>query len=407
MILVCLFESFFVYFFITNKHLFAMTMVEEDPKKTTKNVNIADEQELKKRESKRFSCGLKVTAILVLIIIGVLAGVVPFLVNNHYLDFLFGGDEISSSQDTGIQNGTKNNNTSTSSKNYTHYEKDSRLSRSFWGIDYTPTGAQLEYGCSVTQDDVIEDLKLLHQLTPRLRLYGLDCDQGYYVMNGMKLMKIDMGLILTVWVDGNSTTYERQYNAFWKLLDEFGADHITGVSIGNEALYRKEITPDELIERIREFKSKMKKRGYSHIPVYTTDIRSLPELMPEEDQVLDNVHPFFAGVTVDQAPAWTWKYFKDVVIIPTINLAKSKGMTNVKPALISEVGWPSALNHDLTKPPFRLYIISKNYSFHLYANQTKEVFLIIGLNSKMRLGKMQPLANLEKLFGVCLIRIGD
>lgn len=76
--------------------------------------------------------------------------------------------------------------------------------------------------------------------------------------------------------------------------------------------------------------------------MYTTDIRSLPDIMPEEDQVLDNVHPFFAGVTVDQAPSWTWKYFKDVVIVPTIRLARSKGMDEVKPALISEVGWPTA-----------------------------------------------------------------
>ncbi|ORZ09308.1 glycoside hydrolase superfamily, partial [Absidia repens] len=236
------------------------------------------------------------------------------------------------------------NNTANNSNSYTHYEKDPRLKRSFWGIDYTPTGAQLEYGCGVTQDDVIEDLKLLHQLTPRLRLYGLDCDQGHFVMNGMKMLNIDLGVIITIWVDGNATTYERQYNAFWKLLDDFGADHITGVSVGNEALYRKEIDPEELIDRIRDIKSKLKKRNYDHIPVYTTDIRSLPDLMPEEDQVLDNVHPFFAGVTVDQAPAWTWNYFKKVVIIPTIRLAKSKGLDDakVKPALISEVGWPTA-----------------------------------------------------------------
>lgn len=205
-------------------------MTAYDTKRSMTETSI-DEEGLTRRKSRRFSCGLKAMAILVLIIIGVLAGIIPLLVNNHYLDFLFGDDD-SSSNDTGGHNITTN--TSMPSKNYTHYEKDSRLSRSFWGMDYTPTGVQLEYGCGVTQDDVIEDLKLLHQLTPRLRLYGLDCDQGYFVMNGMNLMNIDMGVIMTIWVNGNTTTYERQYNAFWKLLDKFGADRITGVSIGNE-----------------------------------------------------------------------------------------------------------------------------------------------------------------------------
>lgn len=199
---------------------------------TKKEMNTkVEEGDKKKAESRRFGRGLKITAVVVVVIIIVLAGVVPFLIKNHYLDSIF-NDDNSNSKNTGLDgHDTK---TSHHNNNYTVYEKDARLKRSFWGIDYTPNGAQMEYGCNITQDDVIEDLKLLHQLTPRLRLYGLDCDQGYYVMNGMKLMNIDMGVILTIWVDGNATTYKRQYDAFWKLLDEFGADHITGVSVGNE-----------------------------------------------------------------------------------------------------------------------------------------------------------------------------
>ncbi|KAI8093011.1 glycoside hydrolase superfamily [Halteromyces radiatus] len=291
-----------------------------------------EQVERKKSDSKRFSCGLKIIALIVFIILGVLAALLPFLIRNHLLD--------DNNDDTGWH-GNHHDDPHNNNNSLTNYKKDPRLSRSFWGIDYTPLGAQMEFGCSVTQEDVIEDLKLLHQLTPRLRLYGLDCNQAYYVMNGMKMMNIDMGIILTIWVDGNSTTYDRQYNAFWTLLDKFGADHITGVSVGNEALFRQEIDPDELIQRIRDVKSKLQERGYGHIPVYTTDIRSLSEIMPEEDQVLDNVHPFFAGVQVEQATTWTWKYFKDVVIIPTIRLAKSNGHHQTKPALISEVGWPT------------------------------------------------------------------
>lgn len=112
--------------------------------------------------------------------------------------------------------------------------RDSRLNRSFWGMDYTPLGTQLEQGCGVTQQDVIEDLKLLYQLTPRIRLYGMDCNQAELVMHGLDMLKIDMGVLLTLWVDGNTTTYERQYNSLWKLIKKHGGDRIIGISVGNE-----------------------------------------------------------------------------------------------------------------------------------------------------------------------------
>lgn len=206
-------------------------MSEDELRKVVDETIGSEETAQKKKQTKRCGCGIKVAAIVVLILLGVLAGVLPFLYKNHYLDFVFGG-EISNNRPTGWQGNDTDSNAD--HHNDSSYDLDPRLSRSFWGIDYTPNGAQMEYGCSISQEDVVEDLKLLHQLTPRLRLYGLDCGQGYYVMNGMKTLNIDMGVILTIWVDGNATTYERQYNAFWKLLDQFGGDHITGVSVGNE-----------------------------------------------------------------------------------------------------------------------------------------------------------------------------
>lgn len=114
---------------------------------------------------------------------------------------------------------------------------DSRFSRSFWGIDYTPQNAQLDLGCGSTQDDVVEDLKVLWQLTPRIRIYGLDCQQGDFILNGLKLLNISMGVILTIWVDNNMTTYERQYNTFFDLMKTYGYDQIIAVSVGNEGTY--------------------------------------------------------------------------------------------------------------------------------------------------------------------------
>ena len=116
--------------------------------------------------------------------------------------------------------------------------KDPRLSQSFWGIDYTPLGTQIEHGCGVTQADVIEDLKLMSQLTSRIRIYGMDCNQAGLLMNGLKELKLDMGVVFTLWVDKNQTTYERQYATFWEVIGRYGTDQVLGVSVGNEGKLR-------------------------------------------------------------------------------------------------------------------------------------------------------------------------
>ncbi|KAI8141177.1 glycoside hydrolase superfamily [Fennellomyces sp. T-0311] len=222
-------------------------------------------------------------------------------------------------------------------------KKDPRLSQSFYGIDYTPHGTLYRENCGVQYQDVVEDINILQQLTTRIRLYGMDCDQAHLVFKAIQQLKANMGVVLTLWVDGNNTTYKRQYDTFLKLLKEYGSDHILGVSVGNEAVFRKQIMTDELIQMIKDVKKKLKQEGYPNIPVYTTEINDLKLLIPAEDAVMDNVHPFFAGTLVEDAANWTWQYYYDVDQYPTMKIAQQLDMnkTQAKPAIISEIGWPS------------------------------------------------------------------
>ncbi|RUP42889.1 glycoside hydrolase family 17 protein, partial [Jimgerdemannia flammicorona] len=256
-----------------------------------------------------------------LLIVGALAGGL-----GYYFTRGGGSSSLSSSSNT-TSTSPISPNTNTS------ITLDPRFSRSFWGINYTPLGAQLDMGCGVTQDNVIEDLKILYQLTPRIRLYGMDCRQAEFVLNGLKLLNVSMGVVLTIWVDPNSTTYQRQYDTFFSVIKTYGYDHLIGVSVGNEAIYRNDITVQNLTARIADVRAKITAAGYPEIPVYTTDNQKLDQLIPAEDVLMDNVHPFFAGVTSQQAANWTWTYFWE----SDQSVANQYG----RPALISETGWPT------------------------------------------------------------------
>jgi exo-beta-1,3-glucanase (GH17 family) len=48
-----------------------------------------------------------------------------------------------------------------------------------------------------------------------------------------------------------------------------------------------------------------------------------------------NVHPWFGNVSIDNAAAWTYQFFEQVDVTPTLSLSNKPTM------YIAETGWPS------------------------------------------------------------------
>ena len=171
----------------------------------------------------------------------------------------------------------KNSSTSTSSSSTSaplgtnpsdpsNFQKNPALKQSFWGVAYTPIGAQLP-DCGVTlgesgpfvpvmyaewsTDSVIEDiqvlyiyifsirltdLKLMSQITTNIRLYGADCNQSSLVLAAIQETKVNMN----VWLGNypistdNGTAYERQRGEIQTALQQYGGANVAGVTVGNE-----------------------------------------------------------------------------------------------------------------------------------------------------------------------------
>ncbi|KAG0057350.1 hypothetical protein BGZ83_011593 [Gryganskiella cystojenkinii] len=260
---------------------------------------------------------------------------------------------------------------------------DPRLSNVFYGLDYTPRYAQ-EPNCKVNLGNVIEDIKILSQLTNRIRLYGMACRQTEYVLKAIEYLGLEeMQVILTLWVDHNrAASWERQSKIFWHLIDnELQMDasntnsdglqtatsnsvqiskiasRIIGISVGNEVLFRNEnenkpgehVPLETLFDYITQIRSGLAQRAaaaaassdpvlvaqgskLAQIPVFSSDLgRNAHQVVDQVDMVLSNIHPFFAYTSVIQAADWAFKNFRDETLLAAAG----------KPAVISEVGWPS------------------------------------------------------------------
>ncbi|KAK5810283.1 glycoside hydrolase superfamily [Linnemannia elongata] len=211
------------------------------------------------------------------------------------------------------------------------------LKKVFYGMAYVPLGAQLP-GCYNTQLTVDDELALLVQTTSRVRLYGTDCKVLEYVLNSIERKKLDLKVVVGIWIDKDNTTYTRQMTDFFKVMETYSWNNILGVSVGNEVLFDKYQSSEFLLSAIAEVKAKVVALGHKDLPVFSSDLESFNTypLTSNEDRAGVNLHPFFSGIPIDQAAAWYWKYLKENVT-PKVNVNRTAPID----IWITEVGWPT------------------------------------------------------------------
>ena len=211
------------------------------------------------------------------------------------------------------------------------------LHKVFPGVDYTPFNAQYPACLSnpPSQNNVTRDVAVLSQLTNTIRLYGTDCNQTEMVLHSIsKLALPDIKVWLGVWLDGNQTTNDRGMSAMYDILAKNGAAPFAGIIIGNEVLYRKQLSAEALGQLLSDAKKNLTNQKID-LPIATSDLGDdwTADLASQVDVVMSNVHPFFAGVAVDIAAGWTWDFWQTHDIVLTQGTSQKQ--------VISEVGWPS------------------------------------------------------------------
>lgn len=223
---------------------------------------------------------------------------------------------------------------------------NSKLHKVFPGMDYTPLNSQypdcLHNGPD--QNNITLDLAVLSQLTPAVRLYGTDCNQTEMVLTAIDRLGMNdtMQVWLGVWLGNNVTTNARQLSQMYDILDKYPTSHFAGIIMGNEVLFREDLTLSQLSQTLSDVRTNLTSKKIS-LPLATSDLGDNWDagLAATSDIVMANIHPFFAGVTPDVAPGWAWNFWQ------TKDSKLTTHSTGSWPkSIISEVGWPSEGGND-------------------------------------------------------------
>ncbi|KAI0649474.1 glycoside hydrolase [Trametes meyenii] len=298
-----------------------------------------EKEQARSRRSKWIVIG-SLVAIIGVIAIGVGVGVTVAKNNKS------SSKSSSSSSSAGVVTQTNPNDPST-------FTTDSRLKKSFYGIAYTPEGSQYPE-CGNSLADVITDIQLLSQLTDQIRLYGADCNQTALVLEAIKQTKVNMTVYLGNYpIPTDPAPYERQRDAIIDALKTYGADHVAGITVGNEYMLNYlnanggtdpnsaigNVGARLLLSNITDTRTAVDALSLGKtVPIGTADAGSFfnNEVLAKVDYGMSNIHAWFANVSIDQAAGWVNDFFQET------NVAAANALANQPKMFIAETGWPSA-----------------------------------------------------------------
>jgi len=179
------------------------------------------------------------------------------------------------------------------------------------------------------------------------------CNTTALVLQAIKDTKVDMTVFPAIYIDENTSAYHTQVEALKDAFQTYGVDNIGGVAVGNEFLLINmtaggyDTAPSGpgyttavkyLAQYITDFRKQLNSWGLSKtIPVGTGDAGALMSttLAQYIDYYMANVHPWFAGTTVQVSAAWTWDFFQEWDVAPALQAS------NQPETYIAETGWPT------------------------------------------------------------------
>ncbi|MDX9756955.1 MAG: glycosyl transferase, partial [Sulfurimonas sp.] len=103
----------------------------------------------------------------------------------------------------------------------------------------------------LSEEEIVRDLELLKQFTNKVRLYSAEDSEK--VMPAVK--KLGMQAHMGLWLSPVAEDNEKEVALAKSLITEY-YESLTSVIVGNEVLLRDDLSPDELIVFIKDF------RGY-------------------------------------------------------------------------------------------------------------------------------------------------
>jgi exo-beta-1,3-glucanase (GH17 family) len=199
------------------------------------------------------------------------------------------------------------------------------LNNKMFGISFSPymEGQTPDDKSQISQQQIADRLEVIRPFTKWVRTFS--CTNGNEEVPRIAKEK-SLKTIVGAWISDDLEENEKELQNAIQIAQNGHADI---VAIGNEVLLRKDLDIEELVAYIRRVKA-----AVPHIPVGYVDayymFANYPEIVEETDVLLVNCYPFWEHTPLEISVDYMKQMYK---------LAHS--VSNGKPIIISETGWPT------------------------------------------------------------------
>lgn len=190
-------------------------------------------------------------------------------------------------------------------------------------------------GTLIREEQIRKRIEIIKPFTKWVRTFssteGNELIPAIARENGLKVMA-------GAWLSDNKEINEEEITNLIKVAKAGNADLL---AVGNEVLYREELTENELLEYIAQVKKECLGIQVGYVDAYYEFINR-PAITEACDVIFANCYPFWEGCHIE----YSLLYMKDMY-------NRATKAANGKKVIISETGWPNrGSSFEASKPSF-------------------------------------------------------
>ena len=190
------------------------------------------------------------------------------------------------------------------------------------GLCFSPYEDGQNPGDQLSEIQIHRRMQIIRPYTKWIRSFS--CTEGNELIP--KIAK-EYGLktLVGAWLGKDPDINQHEIENLVRITKE---GHVDIAAAGNEVMYRKDLTEEELLKSIYQVKEAIPDVPVGYVDAYY-EFAARPKITEACDVILANCYPYWEGCHID----YSLLYMKDMY-----NLARNAA--NSKKVIISETGWP-------------------------------------------------------------------